>query len=334
MASMVQQVYGTLLVVCAAMTFAVVAFIVKKDPLPTTLATEARFFVSWVMSVCFMLRYSSEQGLHWFGPPKLRWGLILRGTLMYSFATLWWTALTMAPLGDCIAVIYCDPLLTVLLSAVILREQTLSVFPIQAMLAIIGMCFIIQPPFLLKALGVAQNISDDGNYTLAIVAMIFSASMPIVTNKTKDASWIEVEHVTNFMAVFILNPLVFCVQQVSKGEAVLGLPTVDAWEVGLIIIAALGSFSGVAMQTRGYQLADPGKAAMFTYLEIPLGYLLQHLGTESRISAPSIIGAILVILACLLGGVAHMSESCKDDANEKQQLNGQKLDLPKTMVEP
>merc|ERR1719453_128725 len=117
------------------------------------------------------------------------------------------------------------------------------------MFAITGMCFIVQPPLLSKALGMAPNSSDGGNYMLVIVAMMVSAMMPIVTNKTKDASWIEVEHVTNFLAVFILNPLVFCFQQLAKGEAVLAMPDIDAWEVGLIVLAALGSFAGVAMQT-------------------------------------------------------------------------------------
>lgn len=332
MVSAAKQIHGTILVVSAAMTFALVALVVKNDPLPTAVATEARFFVSWVMSVAFMLRYRSERSLGWFGPAKLRKGLILRGILLYSFVTLWWTALTMAPLGDCIAVIYCDPLVTVLLSRVILGEKTLEVFPIQALLAITGMCFIVQPPAVLTALGFtpARN-SEGGNYTLVFAATLVSSSMYIVTNQTKEASWIEVEHVTNFLAVFILNPLLFCAQQFAKGEHVLALPAVDFWEVGLIVLAALGSFVGVAMQTRGYQMADPGKAAMFTYAEIPFGYLLQHFGTQKAISSNSIIGAILVILACLLGAIAQVRSSNEDVPDETNALKGQKLKLPMTI---
>ena len=46
----------------------------------------------------------------------------------------------------------------------------------------------------------------------------------------------------------------------------------DSWEIGLIVIAALASFAGDAMNTCGYQMAEPGKAAMFRYLEIPFSY--------------------------------------------------------------
>lgn len=332
MVSLAKQVHGTILVVSAAMTFALVALVVKKDPLPTALATEARFFVSWVMSVAFMLRYRSERGLNWFGPPKLRKGLVLRGVLLYSFVTLWWTALTMAPLGNCIAVIYCDPLVTVFLAAVILGEKTLTVFPIQALLATAGMLFIVQPPMLLAALGLAPtNSSDGGNYTLVFAATLVSSSMYIVTNQTKEASWIEVEHVTSFLATFILNPLLLTAQQFAKGEAVWVLPAVDAWEVGLIVLAALGSFVGVAMQTQGYQLAEPGKAAMFTYAEIPFGYVLQHFGTQSAISNSSIIGAILVILACLLGAVSQLQSSRTDSPDDSTPVEGKKLTLPMIM---
>lgn len=307
---MTTQVYGTFLVVASAMTCAMVAFIVKQLPLSTSLAAEARFFVCWVIALAFMLRYRSERGLQWFGPPKLRWGLVLRGFLTCSFVRLWWAALQMVPLGDCIAVVYCYPLLTVIWSRLMLGEKVLAVFPIQALLAAAGVCFIVQPPFLLTALHMAPAVTSDGgesrDYSLVVIAMIVSSIMPIVTRRTKEASWIEMEHVTNFLAVFVLNPITFCAQKFAKGEALLDLPSISAWDVGLIVLAASGSFAGVAMQTRGYQLAEPGKAGMFAYLEIPFAYFLQVLGTNSPLSVSSIIGAILVILACLLGAVAEL----------------------------
>lgn len=305
-----QQVCGTILVVSAAWTFALVAFVVKKDPLPNTIATEVRFFICWMMSLAFMFRYRSERGLKWFGPAQIRWGLVLRGFLTCSFVTLWWAALPMAPLGDCIAVIYCAPLLTVILSRVMLREKVPAVFPIQALLAIAGMCFIVQPPLLLKMVNLAPaSTSDSGNYTLVVGAMIVSSLTPVVTRQTKEASWIEMEHVTSFLAVFVLNPIIFCVKHIATGAPVIPSTHVGAWEVCLVVLAALGSFAGVAMQTRGYQMADPGKAGMFNYLEIPFAYVLQLLDTHSAVSTNSIIGAALVLMACLLGAVVQLRNS-------------------------
>lgn len=315
--SVSEEVFGTILVVSAAMTFALVALIVNTDTLPSIVAGEARFFVCWALAVVFMLRYRHERKLEWFGPAKIRWALAFRGFLTCGFVTLWWAALPMAPLGDCIAVIYCSPLFTVILSRLILGEKMLTVFPLQALLAILGMCLIIQPPCLVSALGLSQTVQTSGNYTLVFAAMIVSCVMPIATRQTNAASWIEVEHVTSFLAVFVLNPAIYCAQRVAEGEDALVLLSVSLSEVGLVVLAALGSFVGVAMQTRGYQMADPGKACMYCYLEIPFAYFLQHVGTtNSSISRSSIIGAILVLLSCFLGAVARLCSSGGKSDNE------------------
>ena len=37
--------------------------------------------------IAFMLAYKKQRGLHWFGPPELRWALLLKCAL--SFAPGW-----------------------------------------------------------------------------------------------------------------------------------------------------------------------------------------------------------------------------------------------------
>merc|ERR1719171_491096 len=100
------------------------------------------------------------------------------------------------------------------------------------------MCFIVQPPFLLKAFGLSEaGAGSNGDYTLVLAAMVVAAVLPVVTRQTKEASWIEVEHVTNFLAVFVLNPIVCITQQFAKGESPLAMPPLSASEVGLIAAA-------------------------------------------------------------------------------------------------
>lgn len=329
------QALGTTLVVLAAMTFAVVALIVKKDPLPLVVATEARFFVAWLMSVAFMFRYRDEHGLSWFGPANIRWLMFGRGFLLYTYVTLWWASLPMAPLGDCIAIMYCDPLLTVIWSRVILGEKLLWVFPLQVLFAATGMLLIVKPPFLMHLLNITTaSGSEAGNYTLVFIAMFASSWMYILTHQTKSASWIEVEHVTSFLSVFVLNPIVYCVQQAVKGESlsksfsfVVDSFVVDSSHVGLIVLASVGSFVGVAMQTRGYQLAEPGKASMFSYLEVPFAYFLQCVGTSSGLDKSSIIGAFLVIISCVIGGYEQWQKSDQGTrAKDKEDMDVERLD--------
>merc|ERR1719324_1470381 len=103
---------GTAFVVGAAMVFALGALVVKTDTLPLLPATECRFAVSWVVAIVFMLMFRKSRGLSWFGPKELRKLLLLKSAVSFGFITLWWAALRKAPLGNCVAIIYCSPILT------------------------------------------------------------------------------------------------------------------------------------------------------------------------------------------------------------------------------
>lgn len=322
--SLTTQVQGTLLIVASAMTFSVVALMIKRNPLPTAWAVQARFLISWGMCSCFMLRYRSEHALNWFGPVEIRWRLVLRGCLTYAFVMSWWAALPRAPLGDCTAIVYCGPLLTNLLSRVVVGERVSVFFPVQAVLALAGMCLIVQPQWLVRSFGLSiPSASDDTmtGYQLVTVAMIIVAFIPVVTFQTKTASWIEVEHVTCFLASFVFNPVAICFKYFADVEPVaehvfagVGKTVFPVWAMVIIVVAALGSFLAESMQTRGYQIAEPGKAVMFRYLEIPCSYLLQCVATDNPISLSAGIGAILTVLSCLLGAIAQIRSS-REDSN-------------------
>lgn len=315
--SLATQVQGTVLVVSAAMAFAVVALMIKKNQLPTALAVEARFLISWTMCVFCMLRYRSQRGLKWFGPVEVRWRLVLRGCLTYIFVISWWAALPLAPLGDCTALVYCGPLLTTMLSGMVLGEKMPALFPVQALMAIAGMCLIVQPPWLLSVFGLNRSNVDDNamtGYKLIVAAMLAVAFMPIVTFQTKKASWIEVEHVTCCLAAFVFNPVAIYCQHIANSEMLdsLSLPVATFWGSVLIVTAALGSFVADALQTQGYQMAEPGKAVMFRYLEIPFSYLLQCVATDTVLSWPALVGAMLAGLSCVLGAYGQLRNSRED----------------------
>jgi drug/metabolite transporter (DMT)-like permease len=294
---------GGCCVVAAAMVFAVVGLIVKEDTLPPLIASEFRFLICWIMAAFFMLKSGKDSGLCWFGPPELRSMILVRGFLTSGFVMLWWTAIRMAPLGDCIAIIYTSPVLTVVLSKLVLGENWLRTFPIQAICAIAGVFFIAKPPFMAdvwpEMFAVAQDTaSKKADYRLVYVACVVSAWMPIATRQTKACSWIEVEHVTAALAVFVIHPVLFLLKGFPDIAAVGGE---SGWGAVLVVLAAVGSFTGVAIQTQGYQLADPGKACMFGYLEIPFGYVLQTLCTSAPLNLGGIVGSCLVLASCLLG---------------------------------
>lgn len=302
--SAMEQLQGTCLVVGAAMIFALVALVVNVDPLPLLPATECRFLVSWAVAVAFMLYYRKSRGLHWFGPKELRFWLGLKCALSFIFITMWWGAIQKAPMGDCIAIIYCSPIVTSILSRFLLGEELPMEFPLQVIFVAAGSALVLDPPFLRASTTVGEDLAPEADYNLVYCALSVCSIIPIVTRKARNCSWIEVEHVSACMACLILDPALILAQYTIFGT-VPRIPSGAPLEVGLIVLAAGGSFVGIAMETKGYQMAEVGKATMFRYLEVPFAYLLQKLGTTAPIQTKALVGAALIISSCAFGALGQ-----------------------------
>jgi len=300
-----QQVEGTLLVVGAACVFALVALVVKKDPMPLLLATECRFIVSWIVAVAFMLIYRKQRGLYWLGPPMARKWLFLKCAASFFFINLWWKGIRQAPVGDCIAIIYTSPIFTSILSRLLLSEPLQPQFPLQILLVLLGTSLVLDPPALHGLLpfdSAAEGASDASHtdYTYVFLALAVGAFCPVVTRQTRDCSWIEVEHVSALLASLVLCPFLLLVNSWLSGNFP-EMPTASRSEAFLITLAAIGSFVGIAMETKGYQLAEVGKASMFRYVEVPFAYFLQLVATKEAVKPQALAGSALIIGSCFLG---------------------------------
>lgn len=293
-----EQLEGTLLVVGAAFVFAIIGLVVTVDPLPLLATTQARFAVCWFVSLLFMCRYKTARDLRWFGPEKLRKLVFLKAVLSFTWVTLWWSALRRAPLGNCIAIIYCGPIITSIWSRCLLGERFGRFFPLQGLLVAGGVLLIVDPPFL-HPKGAEQA---QGDYSFVFAGLMVNSMVPIVTRMTRACSWIEVEHVCGFTACLVLNPSLLLGQYLITGGG-LQLPADAFRETALIVTAAFGTFAAVGMETKGYQLAEPGKAAMFRYIEVPFAYCLQLLGTSVPVRLGAVVGSVLVVTSVAISAV-------------------------------
>jgi len=214
--------------------------------------------------------------------------------------------------GDCIAIVYCSPVLTSLFSKALLGEALPRRFLSRIVLVSAGCLLVLDPPFLHSygsgpgPAGPADAQEEDimprqiQGYFLVFLALLMASWVPVVTRKAKDCSWIEVEHVSACLASLFLDPGLVATQYMLYG-VVPSLPEAAPREITLILLAALGAFVGIAMETKGYQLAEPGKATLFRYIEVPFAYVLQKLGTMEPVRAQAILGSVLIISSCLLG---------------------------------
>jgi len=262
-----------------------------------------------------MLKFRKSRGLSWFGPAELRKLLLLKSVVSFGFITLWWAALRRAPLGDCIAIIYSSPVLTSIWSFLLNGEQLNYEFPFQVALVATGVVLVINPPFIQAQSTPIDFRSQSPDFSLVYVALMLSSLAPLVTRRTRACSWIEVEHVGAFLACGVLDPALMCTQYLVQG-VVPRLKTTSTLEVLLILLAALGSFAGIAMETKGYQMAEPGKATMFRYVEVPFAYLLQCIGTAEAVSSRAVCGSVLILTSCSLGAYfqhrrANANQKCE-----------------------
>jgi drug/metabolite transporter (DMT)-like permease len=309
-----EQATGTLLVMAAAMVFALVAFVIQADPLPLLPSTECRFLVNWAVSIVFMLIFRKSRGLYWLGPPELRGLLCLKSFFFVSYLTLWWASLRQVPIGDCIAIIYTAPIFVVILSRMILGEELAKEFPAQVVLNLTGIVLIVDPPFL-HADGNASMYETLNKYSYLFTALAFCSIIPIVTRQTKDCSWIEVEHVSAILAAVVLNPALMCSSYVASGKLP-DWPAAAPMDVFYIVLASLGGFVGLAMETKGYQLAEAGKASMYRPIEVPFAYVLQHFGTSAPVAPRAVLGALLIVISCGLGPLLQKMKELKADKED------------------
>jgi drug/metabolite transporter (DMT)-like permease len=207
----------------------------------------------------------------------------------------------MVPIGDCIAIIYSSPILTSLLSWWLLGETLPSEFPLQVFLVLSGNMLIVDPPFVH---GLPTFTSSDSSiaYLVLFIALALAAVLPVVTAKTKACSWIEVEHVGAAVASAVLIPGLMFADYAVYG-AVPSIPTESPLDAVNIILAALGTFGGVALETKGYQLASAGRASMFRNLEVPFAYALQRWSTVTPVAPRALLGALLIVMSCGIGGI-------------------------------
>lgn len=150
-------------------------------------------------------------------------------------------------------------------------------------------------------------VPEGRGHVFLVMAVFLGGVTPLVTRMTHACSWIEVEHTNAGLSALVLNPLfAFAWSMVNAA-----LPTLPPGTAGHMLlplaVAGVLSFFGLAMETQGYQIAEPGKASSFRCLEIPFSFTLQHFGTSTAVTAWDVAGGALIIGSAALGGWSQHS---------------------------
>lgn len=285
-----RQFLGCVLLAGASCVFTATSAIVKSNKQPLIPLLQGRFLVTWVLTLVAMGagRICGLRKMAWWGPPNLRRILFLRGGLYWILVVSWWLAIRHFPIGNLTAGAMAAPVVTALLARVLLKEPLSKYFAGCICLVVVGgSCLIVDSRH-----GPHADVLGTVAFTVAFAAM---SSLPLLVRISRDAHWLEVEHVAAWSAAFVFTPLsVACNALGTHDFQVLTFKPYDFITVGC------ASFLALCMQTAGFQLVAASIGTMMWYVQVPFGFFLQWAMFDHAPSVLSICGSAIVGCAALL----------------------------------
>lgn len=289
--------------------------------------------LTWSLSITGVLVawhfLSSSQTLfeRLVGWPGVRGLLFLRALVYYTFKVMWVFVILSMPIGvsTCIA-FSLGPLMTGIYAWIFLGEPMyLWLLPI-GVASIVGATLVIQPTAIFGH-GAAEVHHNDTYFigaSLAIACTALIALLPIFNRKLAECHWTTVQHVSDLLGVTVLTPValtVFAYVDAAKFSAswhalacvlrdmthqcepspIDGGPRPRPYARLALLCNVLLLFSGLALQTHGYQIATHAlRAKMAVYLEIPISFMLQQFVFGDPLNAYTLLGACIIVAASIM----------------------------------
>lgn len=212
-------------------------------------------------------------------PAEQRGSHLLRTVLLVISMTLYFLSIARIPLATANGTFFVAPILAVVLSIVILKEEITLWKLISLALGFAGSLVILRP-----------DASIDPGILFALAAGVAFAFYLIVTRRAAQGS----------------DPLKTLAFQCSLGALLLTPQAVWTWSTpawnDLAFFAGLGLFSAIShmMSIAAFRLADASTLAPLVYLELIGTSLIGYFGFGEIPGVATIVGAALIVLAGLI----------------------------------
>ncbi|SLN71075.1 DMT family transporter [Roseisalinus antarcticus] len=270
-----------ILLTCGAVTLFTVmtAFIKAADDIP---AGQAMFFRSF-FAMPVVLGWLAMTGGLKGGVRTTNWRAhALRGVVGSTAMGLGFAGLKFLPLPEVTAIRFVTPVILVVLAALMLGERLRMIRITAVTVGLVGVVIITLPRFT-AGLGTAEALGAMltlGSACLAALAQVFVKSM-----SGRESTAAIVFYFSLTASVLALFTLPF------------GWVWPSAWELALLLGAAL--FGGIAqiLVTSSYRFADAGVLAPFTYLSMLWSIVIGFLWFAEVPTLEMLAGATLIIAA-------------------------------------
>ncbi|KAJ1570142.1 hypothetical protein HK096_001157 [Nowakowskiella sp. JEL0078] len=272
----------------------------------------------------------------WFGPPRVRYQLILRGFLGWGNLACGYTALTFLTLGDSTVVGFLSPTLTGFLAFIILREKWNLIDACASIFSLLGVVFIARPPFIFGDSGNSETneekvflLQSDKEYNPHTLGVIF-ALMGAVFNSFAFIALrglsrkISILHSVSSLSYvgMILSlmswPILYFFTPYPQHWVFPIMPETYFW----LLVLGICGFMGQLLVSRAVQLETAAKAATISYTQVLFAFLLEWLYFKTIPSLWSLVGAIVIGSSVIVVAVANISGSTASAAAASGGLEG------------
>eukprot|EP01084_Bolivina_argentea_P026655 49587_1 len=288
---------------------AIIKLVVAKIPLSHILLLE--HITGLLFSILWWKFKQPKNTINWFGDKPYIFNIWSRSFFHFFMSVSYFWAITVIPLGDASCIFYYCPLLIIFIAHFYLKEALPNIFILisSLILTISGITFIsITPSYLMNIL--FGNIKVESLNIYGVIAILLSGlswtASCILIRQAKHSHVLQLEMVNSFQSLFIWTPLLSLINHYTVNNPILGdIFMFHNWAFDIksmcimILIGCLGYF-GILLMTLGYQLGDATKVSMLEYIVIVFSFGYQILLFGNIPTMYQSIGAILVIIGCLL----------------------------------
>ncbi|KAI0558648.1 EamA-like transporter [Gracilaria domingensis] len=221
-------------------------------------------------------------------PAGYRRMLFIRG-LFGTFAMVFvFKSLSYLPAGEATFIFACSPILTMLLSKVVLREASSVWDMVCALLALLGVWLIASPD--------ASDVDDDQHIFGALIVLLGACFLA--------AGFVGVRgmgtRVHFMLSVFALGIIGTPVTAVLGGYAAMDQLLSNQRGTGVMFLGSLSAFGAQSFLNKGLQSSKAGQGIILKDLEVPFVYILELLVLGEKSSAVRISGSLLVVCAVVI----------------------------------
>lgn len=269
--------HGFLPAFCSACCFALMASLIKLAS--AELPASVLVFMRNVVGLIIILPIVLPRGLVYLKTGRLRMHM-LRGFISLCAMTCFFYAIAHVGLAEATLLNAASPLFIGILATLLLNEQLSRSKIIALIIGFIGVALILKPGTQLFTIAALIGLASGFFIGCAkILIRMMSSTEPVLRT---------VFYFSIFSCLYSTIPLIWFWQS----------PSTDA--IILMILAGISATAGQTLLTYAFTHNEATRIAPFTYVTVLMATLIGWLGWNELPDIGSSIGAILVIISCLV----------------------------------